>query len=289
MFEQIITQIVNGLVLGSMYTLCAVGLTLIFGIMNLINLAHGEFFMLGAYIGLFMVEISGIDPISATAIAMLLVFGLGALIEEISIKPMREKRRWERNAFIVTLGISMILQNLVLMIWGAYYRGRPFYFEGSLTLFGITIGMERMAVLVSALVLILGLWYFIHHTKIGTAMRATAQNKEAAMSVGIDVDRIYIVTFGIATALAAAAGSLLTPIFFVYPTVGARPLLKSFAVVILGGLGDVKGAIFSGFLIGLVEALTIYFLSSAFDDIVTFAIIIIVLILRPSGLFGVRR
>lgn len=207
MFEQIITQIVNGLVLGSMYTLCAVGLTLIFGIMNLINLAHGEFFMLGAYIGLFMVEISGIDPISATAIAMLLVFGLGALIEEISIKPMREKRRWERNAFIVTLGISMILQNLVLMIWGAYYRGRPFYFEGSLTLFGITIGMERMAVLVSALVLILGLWYFIHHTKIGTAMRATAQNKEAAMSVGIDVDRIYIVTFGIATALAAAAGS----------------------------------------------------------------------------------
>jgi len=285
----LIQQVVYGLVIGSSYVLMAAGFSLIWGIMGVLNLAHGEFYMLGAYIAYYASSLLGFNPIVSSLVAMAAIFLFGILFERGLLSPLYGKRGWEMSTVLITIGASILIQNLALVIFGEKYKGLPMYFEGELEIWKIVLSHDRLVVFLVGSFLIAFLWYLMKYTRVGMAMRAISQNREGASLAGINVQKIFYIAFGISAAFAASAGALLAPIFFVYPTVGAGPLLMAFAIVIFGGLGSVKGAIYAGFLVGVLESLAVLMVSSAWKDVFVFILVIIILTLRPRGLFGLRE
>ncbi|HZA65738.1 MAG TPA: branched-chain amino acid ABC transporter permease [Geminicoccaceae bacterium] len=279
--------IFQGLVRGAMYALMGIGLSLIFGILGVVNFAHGEFFMLGTYAMYYVSAVLGLPFLAGVAAAAMVLFVVGVLIERGLIEPLRKRagRDWLLDSFVLTIGLMVILQNLALLGFGSRRRGVTTMIDGSLSFGDVVITYERLAILGLAIVIVVLLAAYIKLTDTGKAIRATAQHPEAAQTLGIDINRIYTVAFGIGAALAGAAGALLISIFPAFPTVGYQPVLKSFAVVILGGLGNIPGAIAGGFLLGIVEAYAIFFMSAGWQSVITPLIIIAVLILRPQGLF----
>ena len=277
----------QGLVRGAMYALMGIGLSLIFGILGVVNFAHGEFFMLGTYAMYYVSAVLGLPFLAGVAAAALALFVVGVLVERGLIEPLRKRagRDWVLDSFVLTIGLMVILQNLALLGFGSRRRGITTMLDGSLTFGDVVITYERLAILALAIVIVALLAAYIKLTDTGKAIRATAQHPEAAQTLGIDINRIYTVAFGIGAALAGAAGALLISIFPAFPTVGYQPVLKSFAVVILGGLGNIPGAIAGGFLLGIVEAYAIFFMSAGWQSVITPLIIILVLIFRPQGLF----
>jgi branched-chain amino acid transport system permease protein len=285
----ILQQLVYGLVIGSSYVLMAAGFSLIWGIMGVLNLAHGEFYMLGAYAAYYAATLLGLNPITSSLTASITIFFLGIVFERGLLSPLYGKKGWEMNTVLITVGASILIQNLALVVFGEKYKGLPMYFDGELEAWKIVISYDRLVVFLVGALLILFLWYFMKYTRAGLAMRAISQNREGAYLAGVNVRRIFYIAFGLSTAFAAAAGALLAPIFFVYPTVGAGPLLMAFAIVIFGGLGSVKGAIYAGFLVGIFESLVVLFVSSAWKDVFVFILVILVLSFRPRGLLGIRE
>jgi len=279
--------IFQGLVRGAMYALMGIGLSLIFGILGVVNFAHGEFFMLGTYAMYFVAAVLGLPFLAGVAAAAIVLFVVGVLVERALIEPLRQRagRDWLLDSFVLTIGLMVILQNLALLGFGSRRRGITTMVEGSVVFGDVTITYERLAILALAVVIVGLLAAYITFTNTGKAIRATAQHPEAAQTLGIDINRIYTVAFGIGAALAGAAGALLISIFPAFPTVGYQPVLKSFAVVILGGLGNIPGAIAGGFLLGIVEAYAIFFMSAGWQSVITPLIIILVLVFRPQGLF----
>jgi branched-chain amino acid transport system permease protein len=279
--------IFQGLVRGAMYALMGIGLSLIFGILGVVNFAHGEFFMLGTYAMYYVSAVLGLPFLAGVAAAALVLFAVGVLVERGLIEPLRKRagRDWVLDSFVLTIGLMVILQNLALLGFGSRRRGITTMVEGSVVLGDVTITYERLAILALAVVIVGLLAAYIKFTATGKAIRATAQHPEAAQTLGIDINRIYTVAFGIGAALAGAAGALLISIFPAFPTVGYQPVLKSFAVVILGGLGNIPGAIAGGFVLGIVEAYAIFFMSAGWQSVITPLIIVLVLIFRPQGLF----
>jgi branched-chain amino acid transport system permease protein len=279
--------IFQGLVRGAMYALMGIGLSLIFGILGVVNFAHGEFFMLGTYAMYFVSALLGLPFLAGVAAAAIVLFVAGVLIERTLIEPLRRRagRDWLLDSFVLTIGLMVILQNLTLLGFGSQRRGITTMVEGSVVVGDVTITYERLAILTVAVVIVGALAACIRFTDTGKAIRATAQHPEAAQTLGIEIDRIYTVAFGIGAALAGAAGALLISIFPAFPTVGYQPVLKSFAVVILGGLGNIPGAIAGGFVLGIVEAYAIFFMSAGWQSVITPLIIILVLMFRPQGLF----
>ena len=279
--------IFQGLVRGAMYALMGIGLSLIFGILGVVNFAHGEFFMLGTYTMYYLAAVLGLPFLAGVAAAAMMLFVVGVLVERGLIEPLRKRagRDWLLDSFVLTIGLMVILQNLALLGFGSRRRGITTMIDGSLTLGDVVITYERLAILGLAIVIVALLAAYIRFTATGKAIRATAQHPEAAQTLGIEINRIYTVAFGIGAALAGAAGALLISIFPAFPTVGYQPVLKSFAVVILGGLGNVPGAIAGGFLLGIVEAYAIFFMSAGWQSVITPLIIVAVLIFRPQGLF----
>ena len=277
----------QGLVRGAMYALMGIGLSLIFGILGVVNFAHGEFFMLGTYAMYFVATVLGLPFLSGVAAAAVVLFVVGVLVERALIEPLRQRagRDWLLDSFVLTIGLMVILQNLALLGFGSRRRGITTMIEGSVVFGDVTITYERLAILALAVVIVGLLAAYNRFTNTGKAIRATAQHPEAAQTLGIDIDRIYTVAFGIGAALAGTAGALLISIFPAFPTVGYQPVLKSFAVVILGGLGNIPGAIAGGFLLGIVEAYAIFFMSAGWQSVITPLIIILVLVFRPQGLF----
>lgn len=288
-FEQIIQQLIYGLVMGSMYVLMAVGFSLIWGIMDMLNFAHGEFYMLGAYFVYYFFVFLGINPFLSILLMMVILFFIGIVLFKFTVFPLRNRPEWLIHAIIITLGLSICLQNLAQILFGAKYKGIPRYFDATLRFHGVSIGVDRILIFIVGLALIIGLWIIINRTRVGLSMQAISQDREAALLMGINIDRIYFVTFGISAALAGAAGGLLAPIYCIYPTVGVMPGLMAFAIVILGGLGSVKGAIYAGFIIGVIESISILFLSSAWKDVVIFSLMILVLVFKPKGLCGLKE
>jgi branched-chain amino acid transport system permease protein len=278
-------QILNGIVSGSIYTLMALGLTMIFGILNIINFAHGELYMLGAFLALVAFKTIGL-PFSIAMLLSMSVVGLfGIVVERIVFRPLRGASL--SSIMITSLGLSIILQNAALLIWGPdAYRFETPYSSISIRFWGLSVTIQRLLVIVVTFILIILLTLLIQRTRTGKAMRAVAQDSEAASWMGINTNQIALITFGIGSSLAAAAGVLIGPIFLVYPTMGMEALLKALAIVIIGGMGNVPGAILTGFLIGILESITVGYISSAYKDAITFGILIIVLILKPSGLLG---
>ncbi|MFW6077861.1 MAG: branched-chain amino acid ABC transporter permease [Hyphomicrobiales bacterium] len=285
----IMTQIIlQGMVRGSMYALMGCGLSLIFGIMGVKNFAHGEFFMLGTYVMFFVAAMLGLPFFLGILAAAAVLFLFGMLVERSLISTLRHRagRDWLLDAFVLTIGLQVVLQNLALIIFGSRRRGVSQLVEGSIEVGTISITLERLMILVLAAAAVALLWAFVKFTRTGKAIRATGQDPEAAQTLGIDVNRVYTYTFGIGAALAGIAGALLISIFPAFPTVGFEPVIKSIAVVILGGLGNVPGAIVAGLLLGIIEAYSLFFFAAGWQNVITAILVVIILIVRPQGLFS---
>ena len=281
-----IQQLMNGLILGSTYALIALGYTMVYGIIELINFAHGEIYMFGAFAGLILVTFLNIPFFLAFFLAMALGSLLGITVEYLAYRPLRRSSRLA--ALISAIGASIFLSNLALLIMGAkpYNFNNPFapkVYQTSLFI----ISRVEIIVLLSSLLLMIGLNFFVQKTKTGKAMRATAQDKDTASLMGIDINKIVTVTFAIGSALGAAAG-VMVGIYFrtVTPTMGLMPGLKGFVAAVLGGIGNIPGAMLGGILLGIAEVMGAAYISSQYRDAVAFALLIIILLFKPAGLLG---
>jgi branched-chain amino acid transport system permease protein len=279
--------IVAGLLLGGLYVTVSIGVSLIFGVMRVINFAHGEFIMLAMYAVYWAHELAGWDPYLTGIAVVPLAFLLCATL-------LRPFILWlVRSSVLVqvfaTLGLSIALQNLALVLWKGNYRSiRTGYSSTLIDLFGVQVPLTRLVAFVVAAILVVGLHLFLQRTLFGKAIRATAQNRRTARLMGIDVDRVDVLVFGLGIATAALAGVLLMPIYSVSPGVGFQNALIAFVVVVLGGLGSLPGAVLGGLLIGFVEVMSGYFISPSMKQIVYFGVFILVLVFRPAGLLGQR-
>lgn len=278
-------QTLNGVILGCIYALIALGLSLIFGILEVSNFAHGEFYMLGAFMALFCTASLGVPFFAALLIAMAGMALVSALIERVVFRPIVGKPLI--NSMILSFGLSSAMANLALF----FFKADPRKIDSGLSrvrfrFWGLFMTGERLAILVLSVLLVLLLAWFIKYSRTGKAMRAVAQDRVAAQLAGINVRRIYSVTFAISGALAAAAGTMVGAMFFVSPEMGFTVILKSFVIVILGGFGNIAGVIVAAVLIGLVESLGGGFISYAYKDAYPFLFMILLFIFKPDGLKG---
>ena len=278
-------QLLNGLANGMGYVLIAVGLTLVFGVLRVVNFAHGEFFMLGAYVTYYGMTLAGMDYISALLVATVVVAGLGILANRFFFQPL--KKEHEFTILLSSLGLALLLSHLAETIFGAdpKYVDTPFS-DATLSLGEITVTQQRIGVIVVASAMIAATYWFIKHTRMGKMMQATAQNPEGAALTGINTRFVHAYTFALACALAALSGALVGPTAMLYPTVGDWAVLKGFIVVVMGGLGSVTGALLGGLILGIAESLGGGYISLGFKEAIGYAIIIVVLLLRPNGLFN---
>jgi branched-chain amino acid transport system permease protein len=278
-------QLVNGMMLGSIYSLVAIGLTLIYGILIIPDFALGHKLMIGAYFTFFLVTLFGCNYWLATGISMCLLAIVGVLLWRIVFHPIRNAPHI--NGFISAFGVLMFLESLALILWGANFRQIPTPYIGKvINVLGVFLTVQRTLVVGVYVVVIIAIHFFLKRTLLGSAIRAVAQNREGALLVGIKVNRISAITMAVGTALAALAGSLIGPISMVYPTMGNSTILKAFAIIILGGMGSVAGAILGGFLLGIAESLGGGYISTAYKDLFAFGTLVIVLTIKPTGIFG---
>lgn len=282
--DLLLQQVFNGIMLGSTYAIVAVGLTLVFGILHIPNFAHGHLYMLGAYVAFFLITAYGVGFWFALMSSMVAMALVGVLLERLAYRPLRN--RPQIDAFISAVGALMILETSVIVIWGPQGRRIPNPYPEIIEFLGVTMSYQRLLVIGAAVTMILLLNLFIKRTTIGATIEAVAQNREGAMIVGIDVGRVSALTFAISGATAAAAACFVAPLFIISPTMGALLGMKAFVIVILGGLGSIPGAIVGGYILGLLEALGGGYLSAAYKDVYAFGALIIILSLKPTGLFG---
>jgi len=285
--EDLLEQLIHGLTLGSMYAMVAAGLALMFGVVRLINFAHGEFFMLGAYAFWFAYRAVGLPYPVAGLVAAGIMGGFGIVYERTVIRSILD-RSWHVQ-LIATLATSITLTNLAIIVFGAQAKEVPTVLSSRILEIGdVRIAWHRLLVLGMSLLVFAALHWFVRRTKTGKAMRAMSQNREACAVVGVDVQRVALATFALSAVLAGGAAALVTPLFSIFPDMGALLTLKAFAAVIVGGFGYVQGAIAASFLIGVTESLAAGYISYAYKDAIAFVIMIAVLLWRPQGLFGRR-
>jgi branched-chain amino acid transport system permease protein len=278
--------VLNGVMLGLFYALVALGLSLIFGIMRIVNFAHGEMYMLGGYVAYYLFGIFGLNYFATIIAALILVGALGGLLEKIIFRPLTARPQMELTTLIAALGLAWVFQMLAVICFGELDKKVPSAFKGILSAGGVVMSKERLAAIIIGSFLILMLNLFLRQTKAGSAIRAVAQDKEAAALQGVSVNRISALSFSIGCGLAASTGVLMAPIFIVNPSVGSDVILKAFLVVILGGLGSIPGAMLGGLLLGFIESFGYLFFSVPIMNVITFILILITLIVRPQGLLG---
>ncbi len=271
--------------MGGTYALLGIGLTLIFGIMRIVNFTHGELYAFGAYMMYFFAVVLGVNFYLAILFAVAAGVCLGALIEFVLLRPKRSADI--DTTMLIMIGAWIVMQNSEVLVWGSVAKSVPTPFPNEpLALGPISISWLRVAVLGAALVMIAGAYFVIHRTRLGKAMRATFQDSPTAALMGVRVNRIYTLTFAFGSGLAAAAGALLGPVFVVTPNMGDIASLKAFAIVILGGLGNITGATIGGFVLAFAEEIGAGYISSGYRDAMGFVIIILVLLAKPTGLFA---
>jgi branched-chain amino acid transport system permease protein len=294
-------QIINGLVQGSVYALVALGYTMVYGILGLINFAHGEVVMIGAMVALTALQAllsAALAPVLAVllslVVAIVVCMALGYGIERIAYRPLRNAPRLA--PLITAIGVSIVLQNLAMMIWGREYHSFPLPFNSaSHQLGGAIVNDVQIGIVIVALIIMAGLMWLVHRTRLGRAMRAVAENPSAAALMGVDINRVISITFMLGSALAAIAGFMVSANYgIVHYYMGFMLGLKAFTAAVLGGIGNLRGAMLGGVLLGLIESLgagyigdlTGGFLGSNYQDVFAFFVLIAVLIFRPSGLLG---
>lgn len=280
--------LISGTLKGGMYVLMAMGLSLVFGVMRIPNFAHGEFYMIGAYFCYFSFAVWGLPAPVAILVAAIGAFVIGAMIERVTFYPLRKRSKgdWLLNSFLVTAGISFVLQNLAQAWLGVNFRGVPKLFGGNIAVGSMLVSMDRVVAFGIAIATVAFFWLFLKKTKIGNAIRAVSEHETGARLMGINLDMIHTLTFGLSCMLAAIAGASLLSIIPASPFMGLTPLYKSWFVVILVGLGNIEATIVGGFMVGFIEMIASYKFGAGFQDVVSLTIIILVLLFKPSGLFG---
>ncbi len=290
-FMSLLSHIITGLSLGSIYAIIALGYTMVYGIAKMLNFAHGDVIMVGAYICFFSVSSFGLHPVIGIVLAVIVCTVLGVLIEGLAYKPLRQAS--SLAVLITAIGVSYFLQNTAQLLWGASPKSFPAFFmfggNNSITLFNGELNITYVALITIAaciLIMIL-LTTFINKTKMGKAMRACSEDKSAARLMGINVNNTISITFAIGSALAAIAGVLMCSAYqTLMPTTGALPGIKAFTAAVFGGIGSVPGAFLGGILLGLIETFTKAYITTDLSDAIVFAVLIVVLLVKPAGLLG---
>lgn len=285
--ELFLQQVFNGIMFGSTYAIVALGLTLVMGILNIPNFAHGHLYMLGGYITYFFMSNIGVGYWAALLLSVIALGLIGAVMERIVYRPLSDAPHI--NAFIAAIGALLFLESLALVVWGPQGLRISNPHPQIFNVMGITVGLQRLIVIVGAAALIVLLHLFLKKTLMGTTIEAVAQNREGAMLNGINVNRVSAITFFISSATAAVAASLLSPIFMLSPAMGAILGMKAFIIVILGGMGSIPGAILGGYILGLIEALGGGYISAEYKDVFAFGALIVILSIKPTGIFGKRE
>jgi branched-chain amino acid transport system permease protein len=296
------SQIANIIVTGGMWALLAAGLALVFGVMNIPHFAHGESFMVGGYVGYFVFTpisnylednpsavLSFIAPLLGVIAAAIVGAIMGAIIERLVFAPLRKRTRagWVMNTFLLTVGLSFVLIYGTTLVLGPNFRGIPRYYDvDPIQFLGMRVAVDRIFAFIIAIVTIAALTYFMQRTRTGRAIRAVSQDETGAQLVGINLGFIHTLTFSLATAMAAMAGAALLFMFQAYPSVGLKPLYLSWYVVMMVGLGNVYGAIIGGFIVALLQTATQQFAGISWDLVIPTVVMILILILVPSGIFG---
>jgi len=281
----LLQSIINGLLLGGMYAAVGVGFSLVWGVMNTVNIAHGAMIMLGAYATYWFSNYTGLDPFLIAPVAMVIMFVLGYLLQKYVIN--LTMKSGANMTLILTYGFNLFLVNMAYVLWKGDYRSIQSPYSGQAVEFGgLIIPSTRLIVFVIAILITLLLQFWLSHSKVGNAIRATSLNKDAAQLVGVNISWIYSITFGLGCGLAAVAGSLMSTNFVVTPNFGAPFIGKAFAIAVLGGLGSISGAILGGLMLGLAETIGALVFGPSFQTAIAFGILVIVLVVRPQGLLG---
>jgi len=289
MIEAVAQNVIYGILVGALYGLAAVGLALVFGVTKILNVAHGELMMLGGYAAFWLFTLYDLDPFLALPLAILFLCLIGAVLYKLlfarTIKLPEEEKI--KNTMLIGFGLTLIIQNIALLLWTADDRGITTFYSGvAFTLMGLRFPYVRVAGLVISLVCLFALHYFLRRTYTGKAIRATVVDWEAASLVGIDVHKVYLLSFLIGTALAGVAGTLVLVSFSVEPAMGMHWTLKSLIVMVLGGVGNFIGTFFAGILLGVTESAAVFIVPSNYKQVVGLLLFLLILIFRPQGLFG---
>lgn len=278
--------LISGLLAGALYAMVALGLALIFGVMRVINIAHGPFMMLGAYATFVIYRALGLNPYLTLPASMLLLFAVGVLVQRTLV--VRVVDAPELSSLLLTFGVSIALVNLVRLAFTSDLRAIE-YITGSWPVGPFALSKARVIAFLAAAAVTAGAFVFLKRTRPGKAIRATSQSREVALVCGIDVERVHLLTFGVAAALAAAGGTLLSVIVAIQPDMGDVWTFKSFLVIVLGGAGNYPGALVGGLLLGLVEQLASLFLTAQLSEVIAYVLLVLVLLVRPTGLLGGRQ
>jgi branched-chain amino acid transport system permease protein len=284
----ILQTLISGLLLGGIYSLISMGLNLILGVVRIINFAHGEFLMIAMYLSFLFYSTMGLDPYVSAILVIASLFLLGVIMQRFMIQPILDTPA--STKIFTTLGLSIALQNLALMTLSAdHYSVRTSYQSAVINIGELAISIPRLIAFIVAITVAVLMYLFLQKTMTGKAIRAVAMQRQAAYLMGVNVKKVYLLAFGIGSGLVGLAGSMLMPIYSVYPTLGTSFVLIAFVVVVLGGMGSMFGAFFGGLIIGLVEALSGVLLSTGLKEAVYFGIFILVLLFRPSGIFSLGK
>jgi len=281
----LIETLLWGVVNGCIYILLATGLNIIFGVMKLVNFAHGQLLMIGAYVAFTAATVFGLNAYLSILVAIVTIALIGAGLERLTFR--RVLGTDKLNEIFVSLGLIYVFENVAVLLWGNKLKQITSPFQGlGLSLGEVSISYDLLLAISVVTVILIALFVLIKKTKIGLAMRATSQRSDTSMLMGVNIEKVYIFTFALGAALAGAAGALYGIIFPFNPSIGALPTIKAFAIIMLGGLGSIPGAIIGGLLYGIAENTAVYFLGGIWQDAIAFALLIIVLVIRPTGLFG---
>jgi branched-chain amino acid transport system permease protein len=286
MGEALLEQLINGLMMGSVYVLVALGMVLIYGVMHVVNFAHGVLFTLGGYLGYFFYHRVLDSYVLAIVLAVLSLALIGVLLERGVFRPLTGNLR---NQVIASLGLILFLENLVVALWGANaLQWKVATTEQWVQIGELRFSLHHLGIIVITLLLVTALGLFLKYTRFGTAIRATSQSQEAAMVVGIPVRTVQWSSFALGCMLAGVGGALVGPLFLVFPQMGDVPLIKGLAGILLGGMGSVPGAVIGGLILGITESVSTLFLPTDYRDSIAFMMMVAILLVRPQGLFGQR-
>ena len=281
-------SLLSGILVGGVYALIGIGLTIIFGVMRVINFAHGDLLMLGMYVTWGLFTLFSIDPYLSLLITAPVLFLWGALLQKVFIN--RVLNALPQNQILLTIGLGLVMSNAVMLVFTSDYRIlTTSYSSSSFKLFGLSVSQPLLYSFLVTAAITAALFWFLQTTDTGQAIRATAQDRDAAQLMGINVKRMSVLAFGLGTALAGIAGALLAPTYYIFPQVGGPFTLKAFVVVVLGGMGSIVGATLGGILIGVTESLSAVYVASGLKELVVYVLFLLILLFRPAGLLGKSR
>jgi branched-chain amino acid transport system permease protein len=281
-------SLLSGVLVGGVYALIGIGLTLIFGVMRVINFAHGDLLMVGMYVTYYAFTLFHVDPFVSVVIVIPLMFLFGALLQRVFVQRVLDAL--PQNQILLTIGLGLIMSNTVMLVFTSDYKIlSTTYSSSAVTILGLSVSEPLAVSFVVTAVITALLYWFLVRTDTGQAIRATAQDREAAQLMGVNVRRMGILAFGIGAALAGTAGALVSPTYYIYPQVGSAFTLKAFVIVVLGGMGSVLGATLGGIIIGAVESLAASYVSSGLKELFVYVLFLVVLLVKPSGLLGKSR